>query len=133
MFNKDLFEKIKDINVTEIEARYNEIRKSLVEDISLDRFTTIVKAAKNSVNYEEWTSILSGIESNVGPIKMSMQELEALRGGRLAGSNFGWNQIFGAAAAQREALFKQAIEKQKAHAAAQKSAPCAAPVQPLKR
>ena len=75
MFNKDLFEKIKDINVTEIEARYNEIRKSLVEDISLDRFTTIVKAAKNSVNYEEWTSILSGIESNVGPIKMSMQDL----------------------------------------------------------
>ena len=126
MFKKELFDQIKNINVSEIEVRFNDLRQSIGEEISLDRFTTLVKAAKNSVNFEEWTSILTGIETNLGPIKMNMQELEALRGGvQMAGSNFGWNQIYSAAAPQREALMKEAIQKQKNFDSRRRVLPCA--------
>lgn len=126
MLNKELFDQIKDIDVNEVETKYAQLKSFVGEETSLERFKTLIKAAKNSINFEEWTSIVSGIENNVGPMKMSMQELESLRGGRVAGSNFGWNQIFSATSiTEKERLMKQAIEQSKSREARQQ--PCAAP------
>lgn len=112
MLNKELYDSIKELDSNQVEEKFVEFSTELEEGSSLDYFKTLVKAAKNAINFEEWSSIVKGIEENTASMKMSMQELESLRGGA-AGSNFGWNQIFGASLAQRDKLMKAAIKKQK--------------------
>ncbi len=86
-----LFNKLKEIPVVEVKNHYNSLQMFVSgEDSTIERLEQLAQSAHVCVNFEEWSSIITVS----APIKMSISELECLRGG-LSASVFGWHQTYG--------------------------------------
>lgn len=116
---KDLFDKLKEITIVEVKNHFDTL-KMLVsgEDSSIERLEKLTQSAHECVNFEEWSS---GITASA-PIKMSISELECLRGG-LSASVFGWHQTYGRTASLADAKAGIVTEVVKRPGAVIKSAP----------